>query len=195
MLISSPGLIDHFFLDVEDRIRQVLSKKAPERLVTRQMKVFREQWAGLGLSLDYALGLSIPTPSSSKQLQDLAYVPPGSDSEFAAAVWRNFLGARGAQGIEDPGRVRHAFNIGGEYGAPKLPKSAPEEALRKLEETDDLSGVHDFMGDDVKLYVKYPELMYTLVSYIRRELVRLENISDEQILQGKGVGKFGKIIE
>jgi len=33
------GLIDHFFLDVEDRLRAVLGKKAPERLVTRQMKV------------------------------------------------------------------------------------------------------------------------------------------------------------
>lgn len=191
------GLIDHFFLDIEDRLRQVLSKKAPERLVSRQMKVFREQWAGLGLSLDYALGLSIPSSSSSSSnsLRGLAYAPPGSDAEFAAAVWRNFLGARGARGIDDPGRVRHAFNIGGEYGQPKLSKDAPEESLRKLENTDDLSGVHDFIGEDVKLYVKYPELMYTLVGYMRRELIRLEGISDQQILEGKGVGKFGKIVE
>src|SRR6266404_5619349 len=93
------GLIDHFFLDVEDRIRQVLQPqsqlpprkpaaapttssttastpstsfdgttptpgtqngaqkrgRAPEALVTKQMKVFREQWAGLGVALDLAL--------------------------------------------------------------------------------------------------------------------------------------------
>ena len=28
---------------------------APERLVTRQMKIMKEQWAGLGLSMDVAL--------------------------------------------------------------------------------------------------------------------------------------------
>jgi cytochrome b pre-mRNA-processing protein 3 len=33
------ALIDNFFLDVEDRLRAVLGKKAPERLVTRHMKV------------------------------------------------------------------------------------------------------------------------------------------------------------
>lgn len=33
------GLIDHFFFDVEDRLRAVLGKKTPERLVTRNMKV------------------------------------------------------------------------------------------------------------------------------------------------------------
>lgn len=33
------ALIDHFFFDVEDRLRAILGKSAPERLVTRQMKV------------------------------------------------------------------------------------------------------------------------------------------------------------
>lgn len=33
------SLIDHFFFDIEDRLRAVLGKKVPERLVTRQMKV------------------------------------------------------------------------------------------------------------------------------------------------------------
>ena len=121
--------------------------------------------------------------------------PDLARAEFAAAVWRNFLGARGARGIDDPGHVRHAVNLSGEYHAPKVSKSAPEESLRKLEETDDFSGVHDFMGEDVNLYVKYPELIYTFVRYIRRELVRLEGVSDEQILNGQGVGKFGKITD
>lgn len=183
-----PGIIDHFFLDVEDRIRAALSKKAPERIVTRQMKIFREQWNGLGLTLDYALGLS--SPYSSVQRND-------GDAEMAAVVWRNFLGARGAHGIDDPGlgKVRHAVNISGEYGKEKLPKDRAEEVLKKLEETDDGSGVYDFVGEETDLYVKYPELMYTLVRYIRRELVRLDGISDKQILSGKGVGDFGKIVE
>ena len=75
-LIYLLGLVDHFFLDVEDRIRQALSRKAPERLVTRQMKIFREQWAGLGLAFDYALGLS--TADSVGRMGD-------SDAEMAAA--------------------------------------------------------------------------------------------------------------
>ena len=184
------GLVDHFFQDVEDRIRQTLSQKAPERVVSRQMKIFREQWAGLGLSLDYALGLSSPHASSVSGPK-----ASDADAEFAAAVWRNFLGARGALGIDDPGsgRVRHAVNIHGDYNKVKLAKDKPEESLKNAEELDDESGVHDFTGEDTKLYVQYPELMYTLVQYIRRELSRLDKIPNEQILQGGGVGKFGKI--
>ena len=71
------GLIDHFFLDVEDRIRAALSKKAPERVVTRQMKIFREQWNGLGLTLDYALGLSSPYSPTPRN---------DGDAEMAAAA-------------------------------------------------------------------------------------------------------------
>ncbi|KAH9012300.1 hypothetical protein EDB85DRAFT_2281306 [Lactarius pseudohatsudake] len=110
------GLIDHFFLDAEDRIRQVLQPQpqppgqtpastaepttAPARPTTfygasppptrhtaapppprsAAMKIFREQWAGLGVALDLALAQS-------------------SDAELAAAMWRNPLGARGAQGL------------------------------------------------------------------------------------------------
>ncbi|THH04728.1 hypothetical protein EW145_g5312 [Phellinidium pouzarii] len=186
------GLVDHFFLDVEDRIRQALSQKAPERLVSRQMKVLREQWAGLGLSFDYALGLSSPFATS------VAGARSGDgDAEIAAAVWRNFLGARGARGIDDPGpgRLRHSVNISGEYGKVKLSKDKPEDSLRQLEETDDGSGVYDFVGEDVKLYVRYPELMRALVGYVRRELTRLEQISDAEIIEGRGLGEFGKIID
>ena len=125
VIITVSGLIDHFFLHVEDRIRQALSRKAPERLVSRQMKIFREQWVGLGLSLDYSLGLSSPSA------QALAGPKAAdADAEMAAAIWRNFLGARGAQGIVDPGRTRHAVNISGEYGKEKLSKEKPDASLR-----------------------------------------------------------------
>ena len=153
------------------------------------MKIFREQWVGLGLSLDYALGLSSPSA------QALAGPKAGdADAEMAAAVWRNFLGARGAQGIADPGRSRHAVNISGEYGKERLSKEKPDAMLRTLEEKDDGSGVYDFVGEDTQLYVRYPELMLTLTTYIRRELVRLEKISDEEILNGEGVSEFGKLV-
>lgn len=155
------------------------------------MKILREQWAGLGLAFDYALGLSSPYAPSNA----ITSPTQNGDTEMAAAIWRNLLGARGAHGIDDPGtgRVRRALNISGEYGAPKLSKENPDVALQKLEETDDQSGVYDFSGNDLDYYVRYPELMLTLTNYVRRELVRLDGISDKSILNGEGVGKFGPI--
>jgi cytochrome b pre-mRNA-processing protein 3 len=107
------ALIDHFFIDVEDRVRAVLQprdpqpepytfessfylnpnalpkeeaesgekrkrklSRAPDRIVTRQMKIFKEQWAGLGLAFDLAL--------------------VRGEEELAAAIRRN------PQGIEYP---------------------------------------------------------------------------------------------
>ncbi|KAI8976328.1 hypothetical protein BD414DRAFT_496587 [Trametes punicea] len=201
------GLIDHFFLDVEDRVRAVLQPvspdsrappqnlapytrrttfyqiansklnkrargRAPESLVTRQMKIFKEQWAGMGMSFD--LGLV------------------RSDAELAAAVWRNLLGARGARGIAysdpsiDPSQpyFRRTVNLfGGEVE--KLSKIEKKGGLEAEERRDDGSGVHDFPPSEVDKYVAYPETMATVVEYVRRELVRLEGIPDEVFL-GKG---------
>ncbi|TDL19645.1 hypothetical protein BD410DRAFT_752095 [Rickenella mellea] len=174
------ALVDHFFLDVEDRIRAVLSKKAPERLVTRQMKIFREQWAGLGLSFDYALALSSPHTAPEKR---------NGDVEMAAAVWRNLLGARGANGITESsdGAVVKRSATDTDTEMPKV------QTDPNLEQFDDGSGMHDFMGEDTRLYVMYPELMVTIITYIRRELIRLEAVRDEQITQGHGVGLWGSI--
>jgi cytochrome b pre-mRNA-processing protein 3 len=197
------ALVDHFFIDVEDRIRAVLQppvtptipytfhsafyinpnvpsdlptengkprlrSRAPDRLVTRQMKIFKEQWAGMGLSFD--LGLV------------------KGDMEMAGAVWRNLLGARGAQGIAfpdlssptQPRQFRRSVNlVGGEV------VNVAKIDLEKEEATDDGSGVHDFAPEEADLYLKYPELMLDVVRYVRRELVRLERLSNEQIIGGK----------
>ncbi len=50
----------------------------------------------------------------------------------------------------------------------------------KEELKDDGSGVHDFLPQEVDKYLKYPELTLELVEYMRRELARLEKISDEE---------------
>jgi cytochrome b pre-mRNA-processing protein 3 len=222
------GLIDHFFLDVEDRIRQVLQPqsqppqtptsttsttaparptsfysatstpstpngasaaqkrgRAPEALVTKQMKIFREQWAGLGVALDLALA-------------------EGSDAALAAAMWRNLLGARGAQGLAQAlaptspvPEFRRAVNPGGAVA--RLSDSA-----RTREETrDDGSGVHDFGPEERDAYVRFPETMLVLTAYVRAEVARLAAISDEKIMgpstvlgrEAEGVAalRFGKI--
>ncbi len=216
------GFIDHFFLDVEDRIRQVLQPqsqlpqqlprtpaaaaaaaatttsttpngasaaqkrgRAPEALVTKQMKIFREQWAGLGVALDLALA-------------------QGSDAALAAAIWRNLLGARGAQGLalalaptSPVPEFRRAVNPGGAV-------ARLSEAARSREETrDDGSGVHDFGPEERNAYVRFPETMLVLTAYIRAEIARLAAIPDEKIMgsgptlgrEAEGVAalRFGKI--
>ncbi|THU98564.1 hypothetical protein K435DRAFT_777441 [Dendrothele bispora CBS 962.96] len=199
-------LIDHFFLDIEDRIRAILQpavpptppytfsssfyvnpnvpkdgklkrgSRAPERLITRQMKIFREQWMGMGMSFD----LGIAT----------------DDMEMAAAVWRNLLGARGAQGIaypdsgsSSPNRFHRAVNLVG-----GVVENVEKVDFDKEEARDDGSGVHDYAPEEADKYLRYPGLMVDIVSYIRRELCRLEAISDEEIMQGSvEVLKFGSI--
>lgn len=165
------GLIDHFFLDVEERIRAVLQPastpnidptpdpsssssstaspsstlsfytiangrpdkkrprgKAPERLVTRQMKILKEQWAGLGMSLDLAL--------------------VKGDTEMAGAIWRNLLGGRGARGIIYPSSLppdeaqtffRRSINLVG--GKVESVAKIDAKGLEVEEATDDGSGV------------------------------------------------------
>jgi len=124
------------------------------------------------------------------------------DTEMAGAVWRNLLGARGARGIVLPGNknvFRRSINPTGEiekYG------KMDEQALEAEELKDDGSGVHDFGPDESDQYIQYPETMVTLISYMRRELVRLEGLSDEVVLgamkigtERQGVGKmhFGPV--
>ena len=109
--------------------------RAPEKLVTRHMKIFKEQWAGLGMSMD--LGLV------------------GGDAEMAAAVWRNLLGGRGARGISLPGTDANPVRSEAEAtNEPAFRRSVNlvgglVENIQKIdvvseEAKDDLSGVYDF---------------------------------------------------
>ena len=201
-------LIDHFFLDIEDRIRAVLQppaeptrpytfhtgfylnpnitgpdsrgvkvkrSRAPDRMVTKQMKIFKEQWAGMGLAFDLSL--------------------VKGDMQMAAAVWRNLLGARGAQGITYPSpsspspSFRRSVNlVGGEV------VDITKLNLEKEESTDDGSGVHDFPPGEADRYLSYPTVMLDVVRYVRLELVRLQAVSDEDILDGNfELLKFGNV--
>lgn len=225
------GLIDHFFQDVEERLRAVLQpgvlpprssspnlsstaeddshyphssfyttptplapkstfpstkayqeavklqirSRAPEKLIIRQMKILKEQWAGMGMSLD--LGLV------------------RGDAEMGAAVWRNLLGARGASGIglgqEGNGSgYRRAVNLVG-----GLVEDVRKVDVDKEELKDDNSGVHDFAPSENDRYIGYPALMVTLVSYIRREILRLERLDDNVIMGPRRVGREGEGIQ
>ena len=130
----------------------------------KQMKIFREQWGGLGLALDLALAHD-------------------SDTMLAAAMWRNLLGARGAQGLavalaptSPVPEFRRAVNPSGSLG------NMSESALAREERRDDGSGVHDFGPEDRDAYVAFPETMLLLTAYIHGELTRLAAIPDEKIM-------------
>ncbi|KAI0363063.1 hypothetical protein BV20DRAFT_1069701 [Pilatotrama ljubarskyi] len=176
------GLIDHSFFEVEDRVRANLAPytrastfycianadkhaaakglarprgRAPESLVSKQMKIFKEQWAGMGMSFD--LG------------------PVRSDAELAAAVWRNLLGARGAGGI-----MHHSAGAGATPAfrrmvnltareVEKLARLKKRGGLEAGERRDDGSGVHVHPPAEADKYITYPEAMAT----------RLERVPDE----------------
>lgn len=143
------------------------------------MKIFREQWAGLGLAFDLAL--------------------VKGDEELAAAVWRNLLGARGAQGIAYPSSSSPSSVVDGQQTHFKrsinptaeiegYSKLSPAK-LRELESKDDGSGVHDFAPHQADLYLKYPETMARVVEYVRREVRRLGQMSDEEVRGEMTIGR------
>ena len=142
--------------------------------MSKQMKIFREQWAGLGVALDLALA-------------------QGSDAVLAAAMWRNLLGARGSQGFglaleptssSSVHEFRRAVNPGGAM-------ARLSEAGRVREERrDDGSGVHDFGPEEREAYVRFPETMLVLTTYVRSEVARLAAIPDEKIMgTGAALGR------
>ncbi|CAE7176441.1 unnamed protein product [Rhizoctonia solani] len=69
-------LVNHFFLDIEHRMRAVLGPKVPERIVTGYMNEMRDQWRGGGVAFD--LGII------------------DSDATLAGMIWRNLFASRGA---------------------------------------------------------------------------------------------------
>ena len=109
-----------------------------------------------------------------------------SDAELAAAVWRNFLGARGALGI---------FARGQAINPTALDKLPTPDQLERDPDKDDKSGVRDFEGEERDKYVDYPELMFTLVGYIRRQTAQLAAVSDETLIRHATNAQFDSLLD
>ena len=156
-------LINHFFLDVEDRMRAALAHKAPERIVKGYMKEMRDQWAGATFSFD--LGLV------------------GSDAELSGAIWRNIFACRGLDGrgeaIGKPGKSSEPRAVAGDNVA-----ANPAEA----EESQSFIGSK--LSDSA--LADLPFHLYVFTAYVRREIQRLESLPDEQVLAGH-IGSFGRM--
>lgn len=127
------------------------------------------------------------------------------DSEMAAAVWRNFLGGRGARGIVYPSSItpsdpsspqqhfRRSVNLVG--GEVESIKKLDQKGLEQEEGRDDGSGIHDYPPNEADKYVKYPELMEAVVIYVRRELKRLEELTDREVMGSMAISKEGEGLE
>jgi len=187
------ALIDHFFIDIEDHIRTILQPPAQpttpytfhtsfylnpntpspdavdkdgkpklrswalDKIVMCRMKIFKEQWAGMRLSLD--LGLV------------------KGDQELAGAVWQNLLSTHGIIYDSSTPFCRSVNLVGSEVV--NVAKLDLEKEMRE-----DGSGVHDFPPTKADKYLTYPEAMLDVVWYVRRELKRLELVSDDDIIGG-----------
>jgi len=145
-------LVNHFFLDVEHRMRFTLGHKAPERVIKDYMKEMRDQWSGAGVSFD--LGLV------------------GSDAELSGAVWRNVFAARGLDG---KGEI--------------VSRSGKEATVREVQSGTSPTSINSD-GLSIHQLVDLPFHLYVFTAYIRCELVRLQDIPDEDIMVGR-VGTFG----
>ncbi|CAE6537177.1 unnamed protein product [Rhizoctonia solani] len=69
-------LVNHFFLDIEHRMRTVLGHKVPERIVKGYMNEMRDQWRGGSVAFD--LGIV------------------DTDATLAGMIWRNLFASRGS---------------------------------------------------------------------------------------------------
>ncbi|KAG7539658.1 hypothetical protein FFLO_03457 [Filobasidium floriforme] len=159
-------LLTHFFALAENQMRVTLGQGERERVVRNYMKEMGEQWKGAGIGFDYAISIG----------QDLPEIPAGErsskggDAELAAWVWRNLFAARYSDLPSDFTPTTNTAAIPAEQDTVKSDPSNP---------------VH---------HLKLPAQLAQIVAFIRRELYRLDQLSDEDIEQGR-TGEFGPVRE
>ena len=177
-------LINHFFVDVELRIRGPYAV-TQGRLIKGHMKDMLEQFHGSCAAYDEAL--------------------LGGDEVLAAAIWRNMFGAGwgGVGGVKGKGSPK-AGTIP-KYGPnpnpiavetdPKKLKAAAKKAAKAPIYTTDQPNVDPKRSTVVPLYPEEPDLQFAislekLVVFIRKEVARLEKVPDDNAVKGtplKGV--------
>ncbi|KAG8847540.1 Protein cbp3, mitochondrial [Tulasnella sp. 330] len=100
------------------------------------------------------------------------------DVELASAVWRNVFAGRGEKAYKEK-------------------DLAEEEKAKLVEARKKDNDPEAFVGalgsrEDVKALEELPGLVVMYVAHVRRELKRLEGVSDELILDGE-MGRFGRV--
>ena len=146
-------------------MRAALGYKAPERIIKGYMMEMQDQWTGATFSFD--LGLV------------------GSDAELSGAIWRNVFASRGLDG---KGEVIGKPGSSSEPRAIDNNNNSDNNAARV--EDPSSSSLNTTLSDSA--LAELPFHLYVFTSYVRRELERLESLSDEQVLGGD-IGSFGSM--
>jgi len=163
--------VNHSFLDTEDRIRGPQNKITKGTLIKNYMKILLHQHRGFQTVLDYAI-------SREPQLNQ-------TDQFLAGVIWRNLFGAAWGKGM---GGVKGIFDSKEE--PPVTSSQSSPSTTTSLEDEQE----HSLEND-----VKFPEILERLVIFIRKELVRLDQVSDKTIITGQtstdqpGLTQFNKI--
>ncbi|CUA78398.1 Protein CBP3, mitochondrial [Rhizoctonia solani] len=118
-------LVNHFFLDIEHRMRAVLGPKVPERIVKGYMNEMRDQWRGGGVAFD--LGII------------------DTDATLAGMIWRNLFASRGSPPAPKQGETRLVLAGLEEI---ELPLTLYKFVLHVRREVKRLEGIED---EDVRL--------------------------------------------
>lgn len=100
------------------------------------------------------------------------------DAELASAVWRNIFAGRGEKAYKEK-------DLSGQE------REKLVEARRKDNDPEAFVGALG-SAEDVKVLEELPGLVVMYVAHVRRELKRLEGVSDEMILDGE-MGRFGRV--
>ena len=148
-------------------MRAALGYKAPERIIKGYMMEMQDQWTGATFSFD--LGLV------------------GSDAELSGAIWRNVFASRGLDG---KGEVIGKPGSSSEPRAIDNNNNSDNNAARVEDSSSSSSSLNTTLSDSA--LAELPFHLYVFTSYVRRELERLESLSDEQVLGGD-IGSFGSM--
>jgi len=103
----------------------------------------------------------------------------GSDAELSGAIWRNIFASRGLDGKGE---------VIGKPGRSSEPRAMDSGAIR-VEDSSSLP-IGATLSDSA--LAELPFHLYVFTAYVRRELSRLESLSDEQVLMGD-IGSFGSM--
>jgi cytochrome b pre-mRNA-processing protein 3 len=165
-------LLNHFFELAESEMRRVLGRGERERVVRKYMDDMGQQWKGAGVGLDAILGMGA--------------ADSGSDVELAAWVWRNLFQGRSILSVPPTPSEHSKPSITVAPFISSTPEPTPVDAAEATNEA--LEKANDFgpiAGD-----LEFVQTLETIVRYTRREMKRLGEISDEDVMRGE-IGEWG----
>lgn len=151
--------VNHSFIDIEERMRGPSNKITKGTLIKKYMKDLLNQHRGFQLHADWAISRTLENES---------------DQFLAALIWRNLFGAAWGGGM---GGVNGIFDS-------NFPNS-PELAVKSSPTTPIFSSFSDSLKPQVHSFdndVKFAQILERMVTFIRKELVRLDQVSDQTII-------------